>query len=166
MDRLYSPWRSQFIDTAGDLEDNQSPFIRAWNDPAHDRENLLLFRGETAFIILNKYPYNAGHLLICPAREVGDYLDLLREERGEMSDLVALGIRVLTEALHPQGFNVGMNLGRTAGAGIPSHVHMHVVPRWNGDMNFMPVLDEVRVISHAMEDIYERLVAALPRALD
>lgn len=163
MDRLYSPWRSRFIDAEAERHGAGSPFIRAWNEPSRDRENLLLHRGTAAFVILNKYPYNAGHLLICPVREVGDFLELTKKERDEMSDLVALAIRVLTEALHPHGFNVGMNLGRTAGAGIPSHVHTHVVPRWNGDMNFMPVLDEVRVISHALEDVYDRLLAALSR---
>lgn len=164
MDRLYSPWRSQFIDTSADSSVG-SPFARAWNEPDRDAENMLLHRGQLAFIILNKYPYNAGHVLVCPVREVGDFLELTSEERSEMSNLVALSIRILDESLHPDGYNVGMNLGRTAGAGIPTHVHTHVVPRWNGDMNFMPILDDVRVISHAMEDVYARLRAALELVL-
>jgi len=161
MEKLFSPWRSQFIDAASRGEPLDSPFASAWRDPDRDRENLLLHRGRLGFIILNRYPYNAGHLLVCPIREVGDFVDLTPDERAEMNELVALGIEVLRRVMAPHGFNVGMNLGRVAGAGIPSHVHTHVVPRWNGDTNFMPVIDEVRVISHLMEDVYDRLRAAL-----
>ena len=166
MEHLYSPWRSQFIDQASGMDSVDSPFARAWRQPERDVENLLLYRGTCAFIILNRSPYNAGHLLVCPVREVPDLVDLSQEERSELFELITLGMRVLRDALNPHGFNIGMNLGREAGAGIPSHVHAHVVPRWNGDTNFMPVMDEVRIISHAMDDVYSRLMRSLHRMLE
>lgn len=158
MEHLWSPWRSQFIDTHEDEPKDESPFLKAWNQPDRDEENLLFHRGERAFIILNKFPYNPGHLLIVPVSQVADLLELEPAERNEMMDLVAYGIDVLKRALNPHGFNVGMNLGRTAGAAIDSHVHIHVVPRWNGDTNFMPTLNETKVMSHGLEEIYRRLV--------
>ncbi len=162
MERLYSPWRSEFIAGAADANSprRDSPFQRAWNDPQRDADNYLVHRGTLAFIIMNRYPYNAGHLLVVPVRVVADVLDLTDEEFHEMNALTRLGIALLRRALAPQGLNVGMNLGRTAGAGIDFHVHMHIVPRWNGDTNFMPVLDETRVISEAMQDVYHKLRAA------
>lgn len=161
MERLWSPWRSEFIQSAGQRpDDGQSPFTRAYNEPDRDEENYLLHRGLRAFIILNRYPYNAGHLLVVPVRQIAEFFELDDEERHEIIDLASLGIRILTLAMKPQGFNVGMNLGRSAGAGIEYHVHMHVVPRWNGDTNFMPVLDETRHISEYMQETYRTLVEA------
>jgi ATP adenylyltransferase len=161
MERLWSPWRSEFIASVGQqTDDAQSPFTRAYNEPERDEENYMLHRGRRAFIILNRYPYNAGHLLVVPVRQLADFLELEDEERHEMIDLTRLGIEVLKGALAPHAFNVGMNLGRTAGAGIEYHVHMHIVPRWNGDTNFLPVLDETRHISEYMQETYRKLVDA------
>jgi ATP adenylyltransferase len=160
MERLWSPWRSEVISSYDDINKEESPFTRAFNQPDKDAEHHLVHRGRLAFIIMNKYPYNAGHLLILPVREVGGYLDLTDEERHEMSDLIAFGIEMLKRAMNPHAFNVGMNLGREAGAGINSHVHFHIVPRWNGDTNFMPVFDETRVISEDMDVVYGKLVEA------
>ncbi len=160
MERLWSPWRSHFIDTHEELPKDRSPFRAAWEEPKRDAEHLMLHRGRLAFIILNKYPYNAGHLLVVPVRQIDDFLLLEEEERHEMIDLTALGTEILREGLRPHGFNVGMNLGRTAGAAIESHVHIHIVPRWNGDTNFMPTLDETRVVSQGMEEVYARLLEA------
>lgn len=161
MERLWSPWRSEFIASTGDGNaGGDSPFTRAYNEPERDAENYLLHRGDRAFIILNRYPYNAGHLLIVPVRQIADFLDLDDAERHEMIDLVRLGVAVLKKAMDPQAFNVGMNLGRAAGAGIEYHVHMHVVPRWNGDTNFMPVFDETRHISEYMQETYRKLLEA------
>ncbi len=165
MEYLWSPWRSEFIDSADATDSRESPFELAFAAPEHDRENYLLHRGLLAFIILNKYPYNAGHLLIVPVRATGDFLELTDEERLEIMNLIRLGIAVLTEALQPHGFNVGMNLGRTAGAAIDTHVHFHIVPRWNGDTNFMSVLDNTRVISESMNDVFEKLVSAKNKIL-
>lgn len=158
MKQLWSPWRSQFI--AGANEEKQageSPFTKAWNKPERDEENYLLYRGERAFIIMNRFPYNAGHLLVVPVREVGDFLELSEEESAEIMRLIRLGIALLKGALKPHAFNVGMNLGRTAGAAIDTHVHFHIVPRWNGDTNFMPVLDETRVISEEMREVFGKM---------
>lgn len=161
MERLWSPWRSHFIDTHEDLPKDSSPFARAWEQPERDKENLLLLRGERAFIIMNRYPYNPGHLLVVPVRQTGDFLALEQEELHEMIDLVSRGTDLLRRVLNPHGFNVGMNIGRTAGAAIENHVHMHIVPRWNGDTNFMPTLNETRVMSQDLNDIYRKLVAAI-----
>lgn len=158
MNRLWSPWRSQFLDTHEEDSGNGSPFTRAWGEPEKDEENMLLYRGRKAFIIFNKYPYNAGHLLVVPVRETNDFLSLDDGERGEMMELLRLGTEILKKGLNPAGFNIGMNLGRTAGAAIDTHLHFHIVPRWNGDTNFMPVLDEVRVISHDLAELYRKLV--------
>jgi ATP adenylyltransferase len=162
MNRLWSPWRSEFI-TSASGDSNESPFVRAWREPQKDEENFVLLRGERAFIILNRYPYNAGHLLVVPVRECGDLLELSEEEYGEMTRLVRLGVRILREAMSPHAFNIGMNLGRTAGAAIDSHVHTHIVPRWNGDTNFMPVIGDTRVISEDMRQVYVKLRDAASR---
>ena len=161
MEKLWSPWRSHFIETHEERPENWSPFAEAWEHAERDEENMVLYRGRKAFIILNAYPYNPGHLLVVPVRHIGDFLALEQEERNEMMDLVALGTSVLKKALGPHGFNVGMNLGRVAGAAIESHVHIHVVPRWNGDTNFMPTLNETRVVSQNMKDVFNRLREAV-----
>ncbi len=165
MEQLFSPWRSHFVANVDADAESSSPFSRAFATPQHDAEHYLLYRGSRAFVIMNLYPYNAGHLLVVPIREVGDFLDLDDAERAEMMELVRLSVAALKRALAPHGFNVGMNLGRVAGAAIEQHVHMHVVPRWNGDTNFMPVLAEVRVISDNMRDVYQRLRAAIAAEL-
>lgn len=159
MDRLWSPWRSQFIQ-AHSAGDDESPFTRAWESPDKDRENFLLHRGERAFIILNRFPYNAGHLLVVPVRRTGDFLELDEEESAEIMRLVRLGVEIVTRAMKPHGLNVGLNIGRTGGAAFDDHVHVHIVPRWNGDTNFMPVLAETRVISESMERVFEELGSA------
>ena len=162
MERLWSPWRSQYIASVADESTGDaSPFTRAYDDPSKDDENFLLYRGRRAFIILNRYPYNAGHLLVVPVREIADFLALDDDERHEMMDLAARGVEVLKTALKPDAFNIGMNLGRTAGAAVANHVHMHIVPRWNGDTNFMPVLNETRHISEYMHETFQKLSEAM-----
>lgn len=155
MERLWSTWRSDFIDGHKETQGEESPFVRAWREPEHDAENMMVHRGESAFIIMNKYPYNPGHLLILPAREIADPLDLDDDEWSEMMALTRYGIRLLRAALKPDGINAGMNIGVAAGAAIPRHLHYHLVPRWNGDSNFMPVLADVRVMSKRLEDIWQ-----------
>ncbi len=124
----------------------------------------LLHRGKTGYIVLNRFPYNAGHLLVIPYRAVPALADLSPEERAELMDLIVLGQNVLTEALKPDGFNVGFNFGAAAGAGIPKHLHAHIVPRWNGDCNFMPVLGDTRVLVQSLDAMWERLRAFCPPA--
>ena len=122
-----------------------------------DVENYILYRGSKNFVILNAYPYNPGHLLIAPYRHLGGLDELNDEERNENFAIVCRCLGLLREAFHPDGFNIGINMGRAAGAGIDKHVHTHVVPRWQGDANFMPVISDVRVIPEALAETFEKL---------
>lgn len=126
-----------------------------------DAENLILHRGRSCFIIMNKYPYNNGHLLIVPNAHVGTFLEVPDETLNEMNALAKRAMRALEKQYAPQGYNVGMNLGEAAGAGVKNHVHLHIVPRWNGDTNFMPVLAETRCLPQHLIKSYDDLHAAL-----
>ncbi len=126
-----------------------------------DRRNLVALRGERAFIVMNLYPYTNGHFMVAPYKHTGKLESLDGETLKEMMLLVSRGIRALRRQMNPQGFNVGANLGRVAGAGVENHIHFHVVPRWNGDTNFMPVLAQTRMIPELLPQTYDRLVAAL-----
>jgi ATP adenylyltransferase len=123
-----------------------------------DEENYILHRAGRNFIIMNSFPYNPGHLLIAPSRHVATFEDMSLEELHEHLEVVSRSLRVLREAFSPAGFNVGTNIGRAAGAGIADHVHTHVVPRWQGDTNFMPVLTDTRIVPQALRDTYSQLV--------
>jgi ATP adenylyltransferase len=127
---------------------------------AEDEQNLVLLRGEKTFVIMNLYPYNNGHLLVMPKRHVGEMEDLDEEEMMELFQMTRKMVKVLGY-FKPQGFNVGINIGRAAGAGIPGHLHIHIVPRWIGDTNFMPVFGDVRVISESLEGTYKKLKQSL-----
>jgi ATP adenylyltransferase len=129
-----------------------------------DREQLILYRGELCFVMMNLFPYNNGHLMVAPFRHTADLVGLTGEEQAEMMRLTRHCVRVLTAAMRPEAFNIGMNLGRTAGAGVADHLHMHVVPRWNGDTNFMPVLGETKVLPDALLPGYDKLAAAFREA--
>ena len=126
-----------------------------------DRRALILRRAPRAFLVLNAFPYATGHLLAMPLRHVAGLEDVTRDEMAETMALVQDGVRALAEGYKPDGFNIGMNLGRVAGAGVPGHLHMHVVPRWNGDTNFMPVVAETKVLPESLETTYDRLTALL-----
>ncbi len=152
---LWAPWRMTYI--AGDRE--QGCLLCSKLRGRNDRGNLILYRSSQSFIILNRYPYSSGHLMVAPNRHVAS-LDELNE--GEMVGLMALlkqSALILKRALKPDGFNVGMNIGRVAGAGIEDHIHFHIVPRWNGDTNFMPVLFETKVMPEYLEKTYEKLIS-------
>jgi ATP adenylyltransferase len=168
MDRLWSPWRSKYIEsfaneTAASKKTQQCLFCRVLADQAKDDENLVVVRGSTCFIMMNLYPYNSGHLMIVPFTHTGEFSGLSETESVEMMQSARRCIEALTETYHPHGFNIGMNIGRVSGAGIESHVHLHVVPRWNGDTNFMPVLADTRIISEALEDTYRKLREVLKK---
>jgi ATP adenylyltransferase len=168
MDRLWSPWRSKYIEsfaseTAASKQPEHCLFCRILSDPAKDIENLVVYRGSDCFVVMNLYPYNSGHLMIVPFTHAGDLSGLSEAETAEMMQSARQCVKVLTEAFHPHGFNIGMNIGRVSGAGIEAHVHLHVVPRWNGDTNFMPVLADTRIISQALEDTYSKLREALEK---
>jgi ATP adenylyltransferase len=157
--RLWAPWRGVYIATAGAPSD--SCILCRALDAGDDRRSLILHRGTLAFLILNAYPYAPGHLMAVPARRIGGLEDARQDEMAETMALVRQAVMALQAAYRPDGFNVGLNQGRGAGAGILGHLHIHVVPRWNGDTNFMTVLAETRVLPESLEVTYERLLAAL-----
>ena len=165
MDRLWAPWRAQYIkDNSARPEGSADPcfLCRALAAPPEDdRENLLVLRGSHSAIFLNRYPYNNGHLLIAPRSHRGHLGDFQGVELSEPLELVQRSVAILDRMLRPQGYNVGLNLGKSAGAGLPGHLHWHVVPRWDGDTNFMPVVGQTKVIVESLLDFYDRLVAEL-----
>lgn len=122
-----------------------------------DEENYVLFRTKLAYVIMNIFPYSNGHLMISPCRHTGDFLDLTEEERNELMRLTQMSIGFLGEAMSPHGYNVGINLGKAAGAGLDDHLHVHIVPRWGGDTNFMPVLADVKLIPDHLDSTYQDL---------
>ena len=157
MERLWAPWRLEYIESADD--DGDCVFCGAATSTSDDGGSLVLQQGNTAVVMLNKFPYAPGHLLIAPKRHCGTFGDLSAEEAAEIHALAAHGMEVLARTAAPHGFNVGWNLGRPAGAGIVDHVHQHVVPRWSGDTNFMPVLADVRVMPEHLADSRAKLLA-------
>jgi ATP adenylyltransferase len=125
-----------------------------------DRKDLVVTRGSRAFVLMNRYPYTTGHLMVAPYRHVGRLSDLSGEEACEIMELLGWCEDVLVDAIHPDGFNVGLNIGRCAGAGFPSHIHVHIVPRWEGDTNFMPVISETKVLPETLTDTYDKIMRA------
>lgn len=126
-----------------------------------DVSNLILHRGKDNFIVLNIYPYNTGHLMIAPYRHIGDPSELSEDEVKEHLEMVKLGLKILTKAMNPEGFNIGMNLGKAAGAGVADHIHTHIVPRWQGDTNFMPIIANTKVLPESLASTYQKLKQAL-----
>ena len=123
----------------------------------NDIDNYILYRGEHNFVIINSYPYNPGHLMIVPYRHTASLEELSDEELFEHSDIVSRSVKILKQVFNPDGFNLGMNIGRVAGAGIEDHIHSHIVPRWLGDTNSMPVISDVRVVPEALSETYQKL---------
>lgn len=149
---LWAPWRIEFI--RGEKDDRC--FLcgkrEVFDSP---EEDMIVARGQTMFVILNRYPYNSGHLMVVPYRHIGDIADMERDEQIELMELTVKARLVLGGLMCPQGFNVGFNLGLAAGAGVAEHIHLHIVPRWNGDTNFMPVLGSCRVVPEALHETAE-----------
>jgi ATP adenylyltransferase len=160
MKQLWAPWRLEYVAAAD--EEEGCIFCRA--AAATGADGLVVHRGEGAFCLLNKYPYASGHLMVAPYRHVAEFVGLAAEEVIEMHRLAASGMDALAQTFAPQGYNVGWNLGRIAGAGIVDHVHLHVVPRWAGDTNFMPVLADVKVLPQHLDETRTALAEAWPRA--
>lgn len=166
MDRLWAPWRAAYIrDSAPRPEDvrQASCFICDALARTTDRDNLLAWRGPRTVVILNRFPYNNGHLLVAPRSHVGSLGELSRDERAEPIETITRLIGVLDRMMSPHGYNIGLNLGKSAGAGLPGHLHWHVVPRWDGDTNFMPILGDAKVIVESLEEFYDRLVSEFAR---
>ncbi|MBI1804449.1 MAG: HIT domain-containing protein [Ignavibacteriae bacterium] len=162
MERLFSPWRSKYIETFSKPNDESGECIlcSAHHD-TRDDERFIVTRGTLCFVLMNLYPYNSGHLMIVPYRHIAALTDLTDDESQEIMSLLKRMTRALQEVSHPDGFNVGCNVGRTAGAGIEHHIHFHIVPRWNGDTNFMPILADTKMISEDMKEILHKLRAVL-----
>ena len=156
MKALWAPWRMEYILGPKDTSCFLCGAIRS-PSADRDREHLVLFRDRHGVIVMNRYPYNNGHLLVAPRRHVADLASLTRAERLTMMDLMDRGVRLLTKVMQPDGFNLGYNLGRAGGAGLEAHLHGHIVPRWNGDTNFMPVIGETKVIPQSLFDLYDLL---------
>lgn len=168
MKRIWSPWRSKHIERVAADPDGygRELFVEIGADSANDNENFVLWRGESVYVVMNLYPYNNGHLLIVPFRAVAGYHELTSAEQTEIASTIDRCIRWLQRALRPEGFNVGMNIGKAAGAGIPDHLHIHVVPRWTGDTSFMPAVADLRVIPESMEETFRRLKTAVEALQD
>lgn len=154
MDRLWTPWRMEYIKDTGREEGCIfCELPEAGDDPA----SLILARGPLAFVILNKYPYNSGHVMVAPFRHVADLQSLEAEEIAEIMEWTQKIMAVLDETTHPQGYNIGVNQGRVAGAGIVDHIHLHVVPRWGGDTNFMSTVGDSKVLPESLDQTYDKL---------
>ena len=157
MERLWSPWRMAYIESAKDDVPAGCVFCDLLVAGGDAVERRILHRDELARVTLAKYPYNPGHLLILPVRHTGELEDLTPEENVAISALLQRSVRALRDQAQPHGFNIGLNLGRVAGAGIPEHLHWHVVPRWSGDTNFMPVVGQTRVLPELLEETFDKL---------
>jgi len=159
--RIWAPWRLKYVKGAKDDAGGECIFCaKPGEGPEHDRENLIVHRGERCYVILNRYPYTNGHLMIAPYAHVATLPAVDADTVAEMMSLAQKGMTVLETIYSPQGYNVGFNQGRVAGAGFEHHIHMHVVPRWGGDTNFMPVLADTRVMPQSLEQSYEALAGA------
>jgi len=158
MKRLWSPWRSAYIQSFSKRPKKRTESLfRSALRSRDDRKNLVVWRGKHCFIIMNRFPYNSGHLMIVPNRQVADIRRLRKAELAEIMQTVQRAMSALDRVMHPKGYNFGANLGRSAGAGIDEHVHFHIVPRWDGDTNFMPVLADTKIISEDMDVTWSKL---------
>jgi ATP adenylyltransferase len=157
MERLWAPWRMEYIT---EVPRPGCLFCRVIEDPTDKDAALVVWRPDQAIVLLNKYPYNPGHVMVAPHAHVGGLEDLDDGQTADLMRALRRTITVLKASLKPEGFNIGANIGRVAGAGMPDHVHLHVVPRWNGDTNFMPVLGEVKVINEHLTQTAAKLSEA------
>jgi ATP adenylyltransferase len=157
MKHLWAPWRMSYI---GSIPDQSDCVLCDVARSPDDAANLVVERRQRSFVVLNRFPYNNGHTLVCPLAHKSSLEELTSDELLELMEATRDTVALLARVMKADGFNVGLNLGRVAGAGLPGHVHLHVVPRWDGDTNFMPVLADVKVIPQALEELREKLVAA------
>jgi ATP adenylyltransferase len=160
VDQLWAPWRLAYIAKPAPPTSGEC-FICSALAADKDRENLVALRGPQSVVVLNRFPYNNGHLLVAPNAHKGELHELDQSELLEVIETLRRMVGVLRDLIKPEGFNIGLNLGRVAGAGLPGHLHWHIVPRWHGDTNFMPVLGDAKVISQSLEAFWEMLTGAL-----
>lgn len=161
MDRLWAPWRLSYVANPKPPAEHDPCFICRSLAESDDRANLVAWRGHKTVVMLNRFPYNNGHLLIAPHAHKGELCELDREEVLEMHNSLARLTSVMRELMKPDGFNIGLNLGKAAGAGLPGHLHWHLVPRWNGDTNFMTIVSDTRVIVQSLDELYTQLTQRL-----
>jgi ATP adenylyltransferase len=161
MDQLWAPWRLAYVANAKPPVEGDACFICRGLVENDDRANLIALRSPRTVVVLNRFPYNNGHLLVAPRDHKGTLTELEPAEVLEMQQTLGRLVGVLDELMHPHGYNIGLNLGRVAGAGLPGHLHWHLVPRWHGDTNFMPVVSDVKVISQSLEALWDMLTARL-----
>jgi ATP adenylyltransferase len=165
MDHLWAPWRLSYVKEARPAGPEPDPcFLCAGLRVDQDKQNLIVLRTPLSAVVLNRYPYNNGHLLIAPRAHKAGLDDLTAEELLDVMETVRKSVRTLDELMRPEGYNIGLNLGRAAGAGLPGHLHWHVVPRWNGDTNFMPVLGDTKVIVQSLDALYDLLAGKWSQA--
>jgi ATP adenylyltransferase len=162
IEALWCPWRVEYFEQEKPNPDFLSEAARASDDAAH----LVLTRRKNAFLMMNRYPYSVGHLMVVPYRKTADASSLGENEVLELWNLAMHGQTLLRETVKAQGFNIGLNLGQCAGAGVPDHLHLHIVPRWSGDTNFMPVLSGTRLLSEGLRGLYDKLIATQDRIAD
>lgn len=153
MEHIWAPWRIEYIQ----MEKPEGCIFCDKSSQSDDAQNYILYRGDKNFVIMNSYPYNPGHLMIVPYQHTGNLEELADEALHEHIKIISRSIELLKKAFSPDGFNVGMNIGRIAGAGIADHVHTHIVPRWSGDTNFMPVVAGTKVVNEAIGETYQKL---------
>lgn len=166
MKNLWSPWRSHYIESFKNKQSGGNCiFCETAEKDVADFSNLLVRKSKYSLVVLNLYPYNNGHVMILPKRHVGSLENITAEESHELMDEIILAEKVLQKIYSPQGFNIGANLGRAGGAGIDDHIHFHIVPRWNGDTNFMPAIGEVKVISQDLIETKKRLLSGYDEIL-
>lgn len=159
MDKLWAPWRAAYVTRIGKKETG-CVFCRIFKEKKEDKKNYVICRSEYSYAVLNIYPYNNGHIMIVPNRHIDDTAKLLKKERDDLFDLFEEMKLLLKKVVGAQGFNIGINLGKEAGAGFPGHVHVHIVPRWRGDVNFMPVTANTKVISQSLNEVRKQLTDA------
>jgi len=157
LETLWAPWRFEYF-----AKSDSRDFLTEAARTSDDRAYLVLTRRKNAFLMMNRYPYTVGHLMAVPYRKVGELGALGENEVAELFSLIVRGQTILRKVMKAQGFNIGMNIGECAGAGVPDHLHIHIVPRWSGDTNFMPMLSGTRVISESLQNLYEKLLAVSP----
>jgi len=163
-EKLWAPWRMQYIEGV-DTENEGGCIFCSKPQADNDRENYILHRAKNCYIIMNIYPYSNGHLMVVPYNHTTNLGELASETRLEIMDMIDIVVEAMKNSMRPDGFNIGMNLGRSAGAGIEDHLHMHIVPRWNGDTNFMPVIGCTKVICESLEDTYAKLKKAIEQVI-
>lgn len=158
---LWAPWRLTYIERPTTGTSSGGNFFVELPAQNNDRQNLILYRGDHAFVIMNAFPYTNGHLLVAPYRQVSEISEMSDDELLEVNQLLAKCSRWLRASFNPDGFNIGVNVGKAAGAGVPQHIHWHILPRWNGDTNFMTTVGNTRVMPQSLEDSYQRIWDAI-----